>query len=559
MPPKNSQKLIFFIISLIAGLVLFSLFVEFINYKKISHGVSVAGVNFSGLKYETAKNKIDELVIQKKDQTIEISYEDKKWLVRPGNIGINLNKEQTIQTAYSIGRGKNMFAGLVQQIQSLLISKNVSPSYSFDEQKFTNFIQENLSPLETPAKNATLKYEPTMNDFILVAAQDGQIFDIADFKNQIEQLLNSPDKKPILLSQVIQKPTLTSDDHNAANIKAKQILDEAPYELQYTTMTWPIEKQILVDWLEFEPANDSPQTMSVVISQNAVKDFLAQLAPTINKEAVNARLSVQNDKVVAFDLSQEGLELQIDASAKKISQAIQDGEKEIILAVKRIEPDISTKTVDTLGLTSLLAVGTSSYAGSPANRIHNISVGAAKLSGILLKPGEEFSFIQNIGEIEAAQGYLPELVIKNNKTIPEYGGGLCQISTTLFRAAIKAGLKITERFPHAFPVKYYNPQGFDATVYPPHPDLRFINDTPGNLLIQPKIKGTQLTFEIYGTKDEREVKIIGPTILSSNSDGSMKTVLYQEIWRDGALERKDTFRSNYRSPALYPVDRNPLE
>jgi len=150
-------------------------------------------------------------------------------------------------------------------------------------------------------------------------------------------------------------------------------------------------------------------------------------------------------------------------------------------------------------------------------------------------------------------------VIKSGKLVYEYGGGVCQISTTLFRAAVNAGLKITERYPHAFPVRYYNPQGFDATVYPPHPDLRFINDTPGHILIQENIKGNQLTFELFGTLDGREIKIIGPTILQSNPDGSMKTVLYQEIWRDGTLERKQGFWSNYKSPNLYKVERNPLE
>ena len=154
---------------------------------------------------------------------------------------------------------------------------------------------------------------------------------------------------------------------------------------------------------------------------------------------------------------------------------------------------------------------------------------------------------------------MPELVIKHNKTVPEYGGGICQVSTTAFRAAVNSGLKIIERYPHAFPVKYYNPQGFDSTIYPPHPDLRFLNDTPKNILIQVKIEGTTLIFEFFGTADSREVKIKGPTILSASEDGSMKTILYQEIWRDGKMERQDKFFSNYKSPALYPVEKNPLE
>ena len=158
-----------------------------------------------------------------------------------------------------------------------------------------------------------------------------------------------------------------------------------------------------------------------------------------------------------------------------------------------------------------------------------------------------------------AQGYLPELTIKKNKTVPEYGGGLCQVSTTVFRAAINAGLKITDRKAHPFAVKYYNPQGFDATIYPPNPDLKFINDTPNYLLMQSYVKDNKLIFEFYGTNDNRQIKIIGPTVYEKNPDDSMKAILYQEIWRNNQLERKSTFRSNYKSPSLYPVEKNPLE
>ena len=172
---------------------------------------------------------------------------------------------------------------------------------------------------------------------------------------------------------------------------------------------------------------------------------------------------------------------------------------------------------------------------------------------MLIKPGEEFSFIKTLGPVDESTGYLPELVIKTDKTVPEFGGGMCQVSTTAFRAALNSGLKVTARTNHAYPVVYYNPQGLDATVYIPNPDLRFINDTPNYILIQTKIVGTQLFFDFYGTSDGRQTKIIGPQVLEKNDDGSMKTVAYQEVSdANGNLIRKDTFKSNYKSPSLFP-------
>ena len=171
----------------------------------------------------------------------------------------------------------------------------------------------------------------------------------------------------------------------------------------------------------------------------------------------------------------------------------------------------------------------------------------------MIKPGAEFSFITTLGPVDETTGYLPELVIKPNATVPEYGGGMCQVSTTAFRAALNAGLKITERTNHAYPVSYYNPQGLDATVYIPKPDLRFINNTPGYILIQTKIVGTQLFFDFYGTNDGRSVTLQGPTVLEHNPDGSMKTTLGETVKdKDGNTILQDTFNSNYASPSKYP-------
>ena len=156
--------------------------------------------------------------------------------------------------------------------------------------------------------------------------------------------------------------------------------------------------------------------------------------------------------------------------------------------------------------------------------------------------------------MNAEAGYLPELVIKNNKTIPEFGGGLCQVSTTMFRTALLAGLPILERRPHAYRVRYYDwpyGPGVDATVYQPHPDLRFKNDTKHYILIQTRIVGTRLYFDFYGTK-EKEGRIVRPVILWSKSDGSMATVFTRQIIKNGRIVKEEQFKSIYKSPKLYP-------
>ena len=554
----KKHKLLAAYCALLAALILFAAILQLINYQKIIWGVRAAGQDFSGLTAQETRAKLNSLLADLNGQKIIISYKDSAWQIMPKELGIDFDADQTLKNMASVGHSRDILADSAIQLRSLFGLKTIPITLFYNDQKFQAFAAKNFQPLENPPRNATLKFDQNSDDFIFIPAQDGQIFDLSDIKQQINERLSLANQRRIVLKDIPAKAVLTQDENNIAKNQAKKILAQTPYFLNYNGQNWPVEKEDLIEWITFLPKKDD-NAMEVSFSQQKISDFLVEIGPLINKEPTDARLSFLEGKVIEFSLSQNGTKLLTEESAKRISREILDGKNVVQLAISEKPPLISTKTIDTLGLTNLLGLGASNFAGSPKNRIHNIGVGAAKISGTLVKPGEEFYFNKTIGRIDKAQGYLPELVIKNNKTVPEYGGGICQVSTTIFRAAVNAGLKITERFAHAFPVKYYNPQGFDATIYPPNPDLKFLNDTPNTILVQSKIEGTQITFEIYGTKDDRETKVIGPTILESNPNGSMKTVLYQETWRNGALERKDTFRSNYKSPALYPVAKNPLE
>lgn len=286
-----------------------------------------------------------------------------------------------------------------------------------------------------------------------------------------------------------------------------------------------------------------------------LEEFVNDLARRADKDPEDAKLKAENGKVTAFSLSEKGLRLDQEKSQEEILNYIaqKNFQSPLSLPFQEVEPSIAIDSIDNLGITSLIGEGVSNFRGSPKNRIYNITVATKRFDGVLIKPGEEFSFVNILGEVDGEHGYLPELVIKKDKTEPEFGGGICQVSTTVFRAAIYAGLKITARRNHAYPVSYYNPQGMDATVYVPRPDLRFINNTPNYILIQPKIEGTQLTIDFYGTSDGRKVEVDGPKVTSREADGSMKTTFTQRVYdKDGNLLREDKFNSSYDSPSKYP-------
>ncbi len=292
-----------------------------------------------------------------------------------------------------------------------------------------------------------------------------------------------------------------------------------------------------------------------LVDEKKLGDFLTDLERKVNKDPENAKLKFDNNRVSAFSTGVNGLKLDKEKSLELFKNFLEQPvfDKKINLAFNEIAPEISLDSIDNMGITSLIGEGRSDFKGSPKNRIFNIKIAVERFNGILIKPGEEFSFVEILGEVDGEHGYLPELVIKKDKTEPEFGGGICQVSTTAFRAAIYSGLEITARRNHAYPVAYYNPQGMDSTVYVPRPDLKFINNTPGYILIQPRIEGTELIFSFYGKDDGRKINIVGPKITERNPDGSMKTTFTQQVFdKDGKVILEDVFNSSYDSPSKYP-------
>lgn len=292
-----------------------------------------------------------------------------------------------------------------------------------------------------------------------------------------------------------------------------------------------------------------------IADSEKINNFLDDLDEQTRQEPENAKLQIENGKVSFFSLSKTGLSLEKEKSLEVILNYLKNGSPTDSLGLPYVEiqPEISNESADNLGINSLIGEGRSNFRGSPKNRIFNIKVATDRFNGVLIKPGEEFSFVKILGEVDGEHGYRPELVIKKDKTEPEFGGGVCQVSTTAFRAAIYSGLKITARRNHAYPVQYYNPQGMDATIYVPRPDLRFVNNTPGYILIQTKIEGTELIFQFFGTDDGRKTNVLGPKITEKNPDGSMKTTFTQQVYdKNSGLLFEDVFNSKYDSPSKFP-------
>ena len=281
------------------------------------------------------------------------------------------------------------------------------------------------------------------------------------------------------------------------------------------------EKMFFEDF-EISPLDENASIIDGLLEKKSVngldlmkiRSYLeGSVAPGISREKSDVTIDMDAEGNVIFEGNGLfGRTLDIDKAAGMIKYALENDIEYIHLPLIREEPIVNVLSEDlkTMGITSLFSSGESDFSGSPYNRIININVGLDKFSGHIIKPGGEFVFGDILGHVGPETGYKQELVIKGAETIPEYGGGLCQVSTTSFRAALDAGFPITERKNHSYAVSYYAPHGLDATVYPPSPNLRFINDSSGHILIQSFTNGHNAYYNFYGTKDDRKVVMIGP-------------------------------------------------
>lgn len=298
------------------------------------------------------------------------------------------------------------------------------------------------------------------------------------------------------------------------------------------------------------PANTGEE---ITLSYNPQKiyAYLEKLSKETEEPPTEPKLTIINKRATEFVQPKNGTKLNIFDSTQAALLALEKNSKEIELQTLTLAPKTSLASLNSIGIKELIAKGESNFKGSPKNRRHNIKVGVEKMTGIILAPNEEFSFNKFLGPVEEDQGFLPELVIKKEGTVPELGGGLCQVSSTVFRSIVNAGLPIKERKNHAYAVQYYSPQGTDATIYPGSVDLRFINDTQAHILIWPYLKDKDnLVFEIYGTKDSRIVTLQKPFQYDKKEDGSMKATWERQVTKDGKT-KTDIFKSVYQSPALF--------
>lgn len=544
-------------------------------------GVKIAGFNLGGKTPAAAYQIINSKFQERADSPLQITYQDQNY-----SLSLVETKPQTdlrvkITVTYSFGRSGNFLENSQDQLQALLLGLNLPLEVTYGNE---SSLKNQVSQIEGWVKKEAADAKITLGESITVnPSENGQELDQQTFLREIASYLALTGETPLSPPLTVTLPKFSTTAAQKAKV-ALESVKTSPVNLHFEDKSWTIDQTTLFSLLEFNPAKpvSNSTDQETLLDAKKLDSYLEDIAKKIDRPTQDAKFKFDplSKRVREFQPEEDGRKLDTVAVAEQIIQSLGTSSRDISLPVTVTKPKILASSINSFGIQELLGQGVSHFTGSIENRIYNIGLAAFRLNGTLLAPGETFSFNNVVGEISGASGYKPAYVIKSGRTVLDDGGGVCQVSTTLFRAVLNSGLPVVARTAHAYRVGYYEqgfPPGLDATVFSPTVDFKFKNDTAAHILIQAYVSGTSLYIDIYGTSDGRVANLSTPKIanqtppppeLRQDDPELPKGVVKQVDWsawganvsftrtvtRSGETLISETFRSNFKPwQAVYLV------
>jgi vancomycin resistance protein YoaR len=573
--------LAFLAVALILAGVATLLILELWLADRILPGVYAWNVDLGGLTRHEAVARLEASFQYPSDRHPTLRYGELVWPVQPADLGARLDAAATVNAALSIGHRGDLLDRAREQLDVLLNGTLVAPILTFDPGAGTMFLSQIARQVNQPLRNATLSLGDDLSVQV-VPGQMGREVDVEGSRQALVERITQMGGGDVALVVRESEPVLT--DVSATQAQVQRILSGPIVLTTPDSGTWTIEPTTLASWLILRPttAADSTTTLGVSLDPGQTAHLAEEIAAAVARPPTDAQFWFDDASGTLLPLveSVPGQTLDVTATVALIESASTSQERTVALPLIPIRPAIATEDAPHLGIVELIGEGQTSFAGSSASRIQNIVVGASQFDGLLIPPDETFSFNHYLGEVTAEKGYEESIIIWGNTTRADVGGGLCQVSSTAFRAAFWSGLPIVERWPHAFRVSYYEPpKGLDATIYSPSVDLKWVNDTGHYILIHTYAdrQNQTLTFRYYGTNPGRTVEIDGPYESNPVPHGppvyredptlpkgqtkqiewpkdGLDVTVYRIIKQNGVEVQRDTFFSRYRPwQAVYLV------
>ncbi len=566
---KKSVVIVFYSITTFFLLLIF--FYNIYFWGLIFPNVYIGGIPVSGKYPQAAAEELskkitvpEKILIVGGGQTFELATEE---------VDLKYDFLKSTWYAHDFVRTGNFIYDFWKRISLLFYPENLGIRLNLDEEKLEEAVaviagQITIDPVYPSAKLVG-------KEIVVSVGSPGITLNTRLLKAEIGKALAYASGGPISLPLNSIDPSLSEEEAKIFEARAKKLIGKS-LVIMFEDQTFVYKDSSLFKFLD--PKNEYVEALLEITVE--------EIASQINREPQEPvfvflpSLEGKEGRVKEFIPAKDGLLVKKDFLKDMIRgnlRTLETSDEKILsfdVPVEKMAPKIQTGDINNLGIKELIGRGSSRFVGSIPNRIYNINLASSRFKGVLIKPGEIFSFNKTLGDVSVFTGYKQAYIIKDGKTILGDGGGVCQVSTTLFRAALNAGLPIIERRAHSYRVGYYeqdSPPGIDATVYAPTTDLKFKNDTDSYLLIQPVIdtRKATLVFEIYGSKDGRVATVSKPVVTDivpppedlfiedpSLPLGTIKQVEYKawgakttfnyKVERDGKILFQKAFVSNYQ-------------
>ena len=499
-------------IVIVVGIVIFLVGTRILYANKAFPGVEAAGIQLSGMTEDEIETLLHQSLTYPQTGLIAFQDGENVTLSRPEDLGVSIDSSTMARNALRVGREGHFLQGFSDQLRAWFRGATIPPIVVFNQREAKQFLSQLAMDIDLPQIEAQITISG-----VEVETSPGQIGRQLDIDASLLAIL-----EPIslmhdaqLMLDVEEIPPRVLDASEQALI-AESILRQPLVLTAEEGKSWIVESQALAGMLQFNLVQ-SNQTWGyqVRLDPNQLIEILIPLSVELNRLAENARF-IFNDETKELDLlSSEiiGRSLNIPETIDSIQNMLLSGNHEVALLFDNHEPEVKADAIaENLGITEPVSVVSTYFYDSGSARVQNISTAAAAFHGLLVAPGETLSMAEVMGDVSLDNGYAEALIIFGDRTIKGVGGGVCQVSTTLFRAAFFGGYPIVERHPHAYRVGYYEQgpsspgPGLDATVFIPIVDFKFTNDREDWLLLETYVYGNQLLWKFYSTSDGREVE-----------------------------------------------------
>lgn len=541
----------------------------------------VDDINISGLKIEEAKTKIQDSLkneFSSDNNSLVLFYKDDKIETKLSELGIKDNLETVLNNNFEESHGKRGFEKVKQLVDNHLYPDRNYVQLDYKTEKVQVVVDELKNKIDVAGEKP-------------VITLTNKVITVAPGKTSNELLAD--ETLQVVHKQILSKNLrdLKKEDLSVEVVVGHQIsaLDQLQVEMSKSRAEKMIDKKLTLNY-EYQKIELTDKDLINFlalpdgIDQEKLNAFIDGLKKQIDRPSSDASLAYDKEtlKVTEFTPDKNGLEVNAVALKKIVEDflsATENGaetDNSFALPMKNTPAATNLEKTNDLGIKEVVGFGESWYDHSIPNRVYNVDIATSHITNHIVKPGEEFSFNKAIGEVSDRTGYRNAYIIEGGQTKLAPGGGVCQVSSTLFRSLLNAGVKITRRLPHAYRVSYYeigNEPGFDATVYSGETDLRFMNDTPAHVLISCQSNSEELYMfcKLYGTSDGRSTEIVNykkwgatgplPTVYipdTSLRPGQLKQIdwaaggiksEFTNVIRDknGEVVREDYYKSNYRS------------